>query len=122
VDAKGIVLTNNHVVDDADKITVRLNDGREFPGKVVGTDPKSDVAVVRIEASNLRAVRLGNSDALRVGEWVEAIGSPFGQQLEHTVTAGIISAKGRSSVGLADYEDFLQTDAAINRATAAVRS
>jgi hypothetical protein len=101
-------------VEGADRIVVRLQDGRELEGKVVGTDPKTDVAVVRVEGGDLPSVKLGGSDALRVGEWVLAIGSPFGPQLEHTVTAGIISAKGRSNVGLADYEDFLQTDAAIN--------
>jgi serine protease Do len=114
VDASGIILTNNHVVEGADQVTVRFADGRELEAEVVGTDPESDVAVVRVEATGLPAVRFGDSDAIRVGEWVLAIGSPFGQHLEHTVTAGIISAKGRSSVGLADYEDFLQTDAAIN--------
>ena len=114
VDAKGTVLTNNHVVEGATKLTVRLQDGREFPGKVVGTDPKSDIAVVRIDATNLPFIKLGDDTKLRVGEWVLAIGSPFGEMLEHSVSAGIISAKGRANVGLADYEDFLQTDAAIN--------
>jgi serine protease Do len=114
VDPNGIILTNNHVVAGADDITVRFADGREEKGRVVGTDPESDVAVVRVEATGLPALRFGDADAIRVGEWVLAIGSPFGQHLEHSVTAGIISAKGRSSVGLADYEDFLQTDAAIN--------
>jgi serine protease Do len=115
VDPKGVILTNNHVVDGADKITVRLADRREFEAKLVGTDPKTDIAVLRVEgAGNLPAVRLGDDKGLRVGEWVLAIGSPFNEQLEHTVTAGIISAKGRSYVGLADYEDYLQTDAAIN--------
>ncbi len=114
VGSDGIILTNNHVVEGADKITVRMQDGKEYPGKVVGTDPKSDVAVVRVEAKGLTAVKLGDDSKLRVGEWVLAIGSPFGEQLEHSVTAGIISAKGRAAVGLADYEDFLQTDAAIN--------
>lgn len=114
VDAKGVLLTNNHVIDGADKIVVRMNDGREFEGKLVGTDPQTDIAVVEIQAQGLPTVRLGNSDALRVGDWVLAVGSPFGQHLEHTVTAGILSAKGRTTVGLADYEDYLQTDAAIN--------
>jgi serine protease Do len=114
VESNGLILTNNHVVDGADKIQVRLQDGRELTGKVVGTDPKSDVALVRVEARDLPVVRLGDDARLRVGDWVLAIGSPFGPHLEHTVTAGIISAKSRASVGIADYEDFLQTDAAIN--------
>ncbi len=108
----GYVLTNNHVVGDADKIQVKLADGREFAAKRIGTDPQSDVAVIKIDATNLPTMALGDSDRLNVGEWVLAIGNPFG--LSHTVTAGIISAKGRNRVGLADYEDFLQTDAAIN--------
>jgi len=114
IDPAGILLTNNHVVQGADKLIVRLQSGREVEGKLVGADPKSDVAVVQIQGGPFPAVDLGSSESLRVGEWVLAIGSPFNQQLEHTVTAGIISAKGRSAVGLADYEDFLQTDAAIN--------
>ena len=108
----GYILTNNHVVGDADKVTVKLEDGREFSAKTVGTDPHSDVAVIKIDAKNLPVLSLGNSDALEVGEWVLAIGNPFG--LSHTLTAGIVSAKGRSSLGLADYENFIQTDAAIN--------
>jgi serine protease Do len=114
VESDGLILTNNHVVNGADKIVVLLQDGRELAGKIVGTDPKTDVALVRVEARGLPVVRLGDDTKLRVGEWVLAIGSPFGPHLEHSVTAGIISAKGRASVGIADYEDFLQTDAAIN--------
>ena len=114
VDADGVILTNNHVVDGADKIVVRLSDGRELPAEVVGTDPKTDIAVLRVEAKGLRAAELGDDRRLRVGEWVLAIGSPLGPQYEHSVTAGIISAKGRAGLGLADYEDYLQTDAAIN--------
>lgn len=116
VDAQaGYILTNNHVVTDADEISVYLMDEREFEAEVVGTDPKSDLAVLRIEAGNLTAVRLGDSDELDVGEWVLAVGSPFSANLSHTVTAGIVSAKGRSSViGGVDYQDFIQTDAAIN--------
>jgi serine protease Do len=115
IDKKGTILTNNHVVEGADKITVVLNDGRSLPGKVLGTDPKTDIAVVQVKSDgDLPSVKLGDSDKLRVGEWVLAIGSPFGEELQHSVTAGIISAKGRSNVGLADYEDYLQTDAAIN--------
>jgi len=90
-------------------------DEREFEADVVGTDPKSDLAVLRIDADNLTGVRIGDSDGLDVGEWVLAIGSPFSANLSHTVTAGIVSAKGRSSViGGVDYQDFIQTDAAIN--------
>ena len=108
----GFIVTNNHVVRGATELTVRLSDGREFTGKVIGQDDKTDVAVIKINASNLMAAELGDSDAMEVGEWVLAIGSPFG--LDQTVTAGIISAKGRGNVGITDYEDFLQTDAAIN--------
>jgi len=108
----GLILTNNHVVRDADKITVRLNDGREFEAKTIGRDEKSDVAVIQIDGKNLPTVGLGDSDAIEIGEWVVAVGNPFG--LAETITAGIISAKGRNNVGLADYEDFIQTDAAIN--------
>ncbi|HKJ68803.1 MAG TPA: DegQ family serine endoprotease, partial [bacterium] len=112
--AGGTIITNNHVVENADDIKVRLMDGREFKAKVKGTDPQTDIAVITIDAKNLRPLRLGNSDQARVGDWVLAIGSPLNPQLEHTVTAGIISAKGRSSVGLSQYEDYIQTDAAIN--------
>jgi len=112
VSSDGYVLTNNHVVANADKLFVVIGDKQNFAAKVVGTDPQTDVAVVRIDAKDLPAAALGNSDGVNVGQWVIAIGNPF--QLMHTVTAGIISAKGRSSVGLADYEDFFQTDASIN--------
>ncbi len=108
----GYILTNNHVVGDADKITVRLADKREFAAKVVGTDPQSDVAIIKIEGKNLPVLPLGNSDALEVGEWVIAIGSPF--ELNQTVTVGVVSAKGRNRMGITDYENFIQTDAAIN--------
>jgi len=108
----GYVLTNNHVVGQADKIKVKLHDGRELEAKKVGTDPKSDVAVVKLEGKDFSVLPLGNSDELEVGEWVIAIGNPFG--LAETVTVGVVSAKGRSRVGIADYEDFIQTDAAIN--------
>jgi len=114
VDSDGIVLTNNHVVDEADNIKVRLMDGREFEGTVKGRDPKTDLAVVTIDIKGLTSIQLGNSDRIRVGEMVLAIGSPLNPQLEHTVTSGIISAKGRSGVGLTQYEDYIQTDAAIN--------
>jgi serine protease Do len=112
VSEDGYIITNNHVVRGASELTVRLFDGREFTGEIVGQDAKTDVAVVKINAKNLMAAPIGDSDALQVGEWVLAMGSPFG--LEQTVTSGIISAKGRGNVGITDYEDFIQTDAAIN--------
>jgi serine protease Do len=108
----GYVLTNNHVVDNADEVNVTLSDDRTLAADVVGTDPKTDLAVLKIEAEDLVPAELGDSDAIQVGQWVLAIGSPFG--LKQTVTAGIVSAKGRANVGVADYEDFIQTDAAIN--------
>jgi serine protease Do len=112
VDDSGVILTNNHVVAGGGKITVRLQDGREFEATDVKTDPKSDLAVIRIHgADHLQAARLGNSDAVEVGDWVLALGQPFG--LEGTVTAGIVSAKGRG-IGITDRENFIQTDAAIN--------
>jgi len=114
VSPDGYVLTNNHVVADAERIKVTLEDGRSFDGELVGRDPKSDVAVVRIKPNGekLQPIEMGNSDQLEVGEWVMAVGNPF--QLSSTVTAGIVSAVGRSNIGLTDYEDFIQTDAAIN--------
>lgn len=112
VDPGGLIVTNNHVIEKADEIKVLLSDKREFIGKVVGTDPKSDLAVIRINASNLPTVAWGDSGALQVGEYILAIGSPFG--FTQTVTMGIVSAVGRANVGLTDYEDFIQTDAAIN--------
>ncbi len=112
ISADGFVLTNNHVVADADKIVVELVDGRTVDAQVVGTDPESDVAVIRIQADGLTPVALGNSDALEVGEWVLAIGNPLG--LSHTVTAGIVSAKQRSGFHVTTYENFIQTDAAVN--------
>jgi len=108
----GYILTNNHVVDGAEKLTVILQDKKKYTARIVGRDPQTDVAVIKIDAKNLQEASLGNSDHVRVGQWVIAVGNPF--QLMHTVTAGIISAKGRSSVNLADYEDFIQTDASIN--------
>ena len=113
VDKRGYILTNNHVVDGADLIEVRLFDGREFKAKIVGTDPQSDVAVIKIDADDEIAVLpLGDSDKLQVGEWVIAVGNPFG--LSESVTVGVVSAKGRNRIGINDYEDFIQTDAAIN--------
>lgn len=112
INKDGYILINNHVVGDADLIKVKLSDGREFKAKVIGTDPQSDVAVIKIDATDLPILRLGDSDKLEVGEWVIAIGNPFG--LSQTVTVGVVSAKGRSRIGINDYEDFIQTDAAIN--------
>lgn len=108
----GYILTNHHVVGEADRILVGFSDGRELPAKTIGTDPKSDVAVIKIDGKNFPVLPLGDSDALEVGEWVMALGNPFG--LSHTITVGVVSAKGRSQVGIVDYEDFIQTDAAIN--------
>ncbi len=112
VDPNGLIVTNNHVVAKADQIRILLGNKQEYKGKLVGTDPRSDIAVVRIEASNLPFIPWGDSSKLEVGEYVLAIGNPFG--LNQTVTMGIISAVGRANVGIADYEDFIQTDAAIN--------
>ncbi|MGD8380288.1 MAG: Do family serine endopeptidase, partial [Gammaproteobacteria bacterium] len=116
VDAKnGYILTNNHVIEHADEITVKLNDDREFDAKVIGADPETDVAVIKIDAKNLTQVPLGNSSQLQVGDFVVAIGNPFG--LEHTVTSGIVSGLGRVGLNLNDqnsYQDFIQTDASIN--------
>jgi serine protease Do len=108
----GYVLTNNHVAGDADEVNVTLSTGRTMRATVVGKDKATDIAVLKIDADNLKPAKLGKSTALEVGDWVLAIGSPFG--LDHTVTAGIISATGRANVGITDYEDFIQTDAAIN--------
>jgi serine protease Do len=108
----GYILTNNHVIKNADKIKVRLSDKREFIGKLIGADPKTDLSVIKIEAEGLSSIEIGNSDNLRVGELVLAIGNPYG--LNKTITMGIVSAVGRANVGIADYEDFIQTDAAIN--------
>ena len=114
VRSDGVILTNNHVIDGADDIIVTLIDGREFPGKVTGTDPRSDIAVIQIDAKDLPSIPLGNSDNLKVGEWVLAIGSPLSPEYNHTVTAGIVSAKGRQVSGLTGVQDFIQTDAAIS--------
>ena len=113
VSADGYILTNNHVVDGADEIEVALNDGRKFSAHVVGTDPDSDVAVLRIKAgSNLPLITFGSAESLRVGDVVLAIGNPFG--VGQTVTSGIVSALGRSHLGINTFENFIQTDAAIN--------
>src|SRR5947199_1098909 len=113
VDPRGYVLTNNHVIENAQDITVRRSDGRKFTAKLVGRDPKTDLAVLKVEApAPLPAAELGDSDHLRVGQWAIAIGNPFG--LDRTVTVGIISATARNRVGVATYENFIQTDASIN--------
>ena len=116
VDArKGYIVTNNHVVEDMDEITIRLLDKTEYDAAIIGRDPKSDLAVLQIDARGLSDLDFGDSDDLRVGEWVIAVGSPFSANLSHTVTAGIVSAKGRGNIIQGDvYEDFIQTDAAIN--------
>ncbi len=113
VDAKhGYVLTNNHVIDKADEVQVTLKDGRVLTAEVLGSDPDTDVALLQIPAEGLQAVALADSDALRVGDFVVAIGNPFG--LSQTVTSGIVSALGRSGLGIEGYENFIQTDASIN--------
>src|SRR5881397_3973213 len=118
VSQDGYILTNNHVVQGADRVTVRLFDNREFTARTIGTDPNTDVAVIKIQASGLPTVRMGDADSTKIGNWVLAIGNPLGDNLTFTVTAGIVSAKGRllgglNSSGLA-IQDFIQTDAAIN--------
>jgi serine protease Do len=119
ISADGYILTNNHVVEGAEQVTVRLLDRREFKARVIGTDPNTDVAVLKIDAKDLPPIALGNSDDARVGEWVLAIGNPLGEGLTFTVTSGIVSAKGRALNGLpgrgqGSIQDFIQTDAAIN--------
>ncbi|MEJ2622635.1 MAG: DegQ family serine endoprotease, partial [Candidatus Thiodiazotropha sp.] len=109
---KAYILTNNHVVEGADKIRVKFQSGQELSAKIKGADPKSDIAVLEIDDPGVPALALGNSSELEVGEWVMAFGNPFG--LSHTLTVGVVSAKGRTSLGISDYEDFIQTDAAIN--------
>lgn len=112
ISSDGYIVTNNHVVDGADRLKVTLADGKEFTAKVIGTDPETEIALIKVNAQGLPTLPLGNSESLNVGEWVLAIGSPFG--LDHSVTSGIVSARGRGNVGIADYADFIQTDAAIN--------
>lgn len=112
IDREGYIITNNHVIENADQITVKLADGEEYDATLVGRDSKTDLAVIKIEPpSDITPLKMGNSDALKVGGWVVAVGSPFG--LEQTVTAGIVSAKGRV-IGSGPYDDFIQTDASIN--------
>jgi len=113
VKPEGYILTNSHVVHGMDKITVQLNNGREFQAKLLGEDVNSDLALIKIDANQLPYLTLGNSDDLEVGQWVAAIGNPFG--LQATLTVGVVSAKSRNNLDIARYEDFIQTDAAINR-------
>jgi serine protease Do len=112
IDRRGYILTNYHVVAGAQQLRVRFNDGREATGRVVGTNPRFDIALVQVPVHGLRPANLGNSDRLRVGQWAIAMGSPFG--LEHTMTVGVISATGRRGLGRGTYGDFIQTDASIN--------
>ncbi len=113
IDPSGYILTNNHVVENARRIVVRLSTNREFEAELIGADPQSDVALIKIHHPDpFPYVPMGDSDALAVGDWVLAIGNPFG--LSNTLTAGIVSAKGRNHMGITDYENFIQTDAAIN--------
>jgi serine protease Do len=113
IDSRGFIVTNRHVIAGADEIQVTLEGKKKFKATVVGADPKTDVAIIKIDGRNLPSVKLGNSKTLEVGDWVLAVGNPFG--FAQTVTAGIVSAKGRSDMGVLDYEDFIQTDAAINQ-------
>jgi len=108
----GYILTNNHVVGGADKILVKLQDGRELEAVCIGSDPSSEVAVIKVDTKDLPYLELGDSASLEIGEWVIAVGNPFG--LTETLTVGVVSAKGRNNIGIAEYEDFIQTDAAIN--------
>ena len=112
VSQDGYIITNNHVVEKSDEIKVTLYGQQTYTGKIIGTDPKTDIAVIKISADNLPSIKWGDSDVLQVGEFVLAFGNPY--SLGHTVTMGIVSALGRANVGIADYEDFIQTDAAIN--------
>ncbi len=114
VSSDGYIITNNHVIDNADEISVIFYEGEEVDAEIVGTDPGSDIALLKVDRNDLPAIALGNSDNLRVGEMVMAIGSPLSRDLAHTVSKGIVSASGRSSLGLNIYENYIQTDAAIN--------
>lgn len=114
VSRDGYIVTNNHVIANADSIRVRMLDNKVLTAKLIGADPSTDIAIIKVEGRNLPAITLGDSDRLRVGEWILAIGSPLSENLANTVTMGIVSARGRSNVGLIDLEDFIQTDAAIN--------
>ncbi len=112
VSPQGYILTNNHVIEEADEITVQLSDGRQAPARTIGTDPETDLAILKIELSPLPVITLGNSEQLAVGDLVLAIGNPFG--VGQTVTSGIVSALGRTQLGINTFENFIQTDAAIN--------
>jgi len=112
ISSDGYIVTNHHVAGEADGLRVTLEDGRRFDATLIGSDPQTEVALIKIDAEDLPTVRLGDSDGVRVGEWILAVGSPFG--LDFTVTSGIVSAQGRSEVGIVDYANFIQTDAAIN--------
>ena len=112
VSPNGYILTNNHVVDGASTVTVTLNNRREYKARVVGTDPKTDIAVVKIDATDLPSIVIGDSDKAQIGDYVLAVGNPFG--VGQTVTMGIVSATSRANLGIEDYEDFIQTDAPIN--------
>jgi len=112
IDSRGFILTNHHVVAGSQQLLVRLNDGREVQGRVLGSDPRFDVALVQVQVPGLRPAPLGDSSQIRVGQWAIAMGSPFG--LEQTMTVGVISATGRRGVGQGHYGDFIQTDASIN--------
>jgi len=109
---KGYIVTNNHVIEDADELKITMGDKKEYDGKVVGADPQTDIAIIKIEGKDLPQAKLGDSDTIKVGQWAIAIGNPFG--LSQTVSIGVISATGRANVGVAQYEDMIQTDAAIN--------
>ena len=120
MDSKGYILTNNHVIENAQDIIVRLSDQRKFTARLVGRDPKTDLAVLKVDApAALPVAELGDSDHLRVGQWAIAIGNPFG--LDRTVTVGIISATARTRVGVTQYDNFIQTDASINPGNPAAR-
>ena len=112
VRSDGYILTNHHVVGEADKIIVQLFDGSELEAKLIGTDPESDISVIKVDGQGMHVLSMGDSTEILVGESVIAVGNPFG--LTHTVTFGIVSAKGRTGIGITEYEDFIQTDAAIN--------
>ncbi|MEX0646441.1 MAG: Do family serine endopeptidase [Balneolaceae bacterium] len=114
VSEDGYILTNNHVIDNADDIKIMLFDGDELDAEIVGADPGSDIAVLKVDVTDLPAIPMGNSDEMRVGEMVLAIGSPLNQEFAHSVSMGIVSATGRSSLGLSPFENYIQTDAAIN--------
>lgn len=112
VTADGYILTNNHVVENASKVEVTFDDGKKLDAKVIGLDPKTDLAIIKIEGKNFPFIRLGDSDKIEVGDWAIACGNPFG--LQASITVGVVSAKGRNQLNIADFEDFIQTDAAIN--------